>query len=433
MDQRFKLLCQSQRISLSELARRSKITPGYLSKILNDKTPNVSLSILARLSEQLNLTLDELQNIIREKDYFPERFLPSLDPDHPPESFEETVERALDALESNHSETFESWSVKIRDLDSPLRVNYENWFDGIHLAYENDYNAALEKFLKAQQYKAHSLTERRLKAKILFGIASIFLGKGEYRKALILLRKSLMAWDTGVHAGTVYLNMGTLNRRNGDYRSAELCYRSALLIPVAFIQLLAYAGLGQLYMDQKKLFEARSILLQGYCIARNTLEVRGKGELFCNLGKYYNERNLPEKAIRVLKRGLDFTTNPSSKRTRLYLLTEIINASISLNQAQEIEPIIEKLHLENINEGDILLVSTTLITHAKKHLRENHFSQALPILNQCYRLLTPVSPTQELMTCCQLLSECYFQLKEPFQADFYVRESKRLRKALKNQ
>lgn len=428
MDQRFKLLCQSQYISLSELARRSKITPGYLSKVLNGKTPNVGLGILARISEQLTLPLGELLKIIREKDYLPEGLLLSSNPDRQPVSFEKAVQMALDALECNDHESFETWTERIRYLSSPLHVNYVNWFEGLHLAYANDFNSALGKYLKAQQFKARTLTERRLKAKILFGIASIYLGKGDYKKALIILRKSLMSWDVGVHAGTVYLNMGTLNRRNRDYVSAELCYRSALSIPVNYIQLLGYAGLGQLYMDQNKSLEARSTLLQGYCIARKTPEDRGKGELFCNLGKYYNESGLPEKAIRVLKRGLVYTTTPSSKRTRLYLLIELLDAYVALDQSAGAMPIIQKLLNENINEGDILLVGTSLLINAKKHLREGHLSQALPLLNQCYRLLTPVYPTQELMTCCNLLSQCYYQLKEPFQANFYIRESKRLRK-----
>ncbi|HVJ47505.1 helix-turn-helix domain-containing protein [Desulfitobacterium sp.] len=431
MDQRFKLLCQSQHISLSELARRSMITPGYLSKILNGKTPNVSLGILARISEQLALSLDELLRIIKDKDYLPEGYLLSSNPEHQPESFKEAVQMALDAIERNDHESFETLTERIRHLTSPLQVNYENWFEGIHLAYNNDYNAALDKFLQAQRFKAHSIIERRLKAKILFGIASMYLGKGDYKKALLNMRKSLITWDVGVHVGAIYLNMGTLNRRNRDYISAELCYRSALLISVDYIQLLAYAGLGQLYMDQKKSPEARAVLLQGYGIARKTPEDQGKGELFCNLGKYYNESGLPEKAIRVLKRGLVYTTTSSSKRTRLYLLIELLDAYNALGQSVGIAPILQKLQTESSNNGDILLISNSLLIQAKTHLREGHPPQALPLLNQCYRLLSPVSPTQELMTCCNLLSECYFQQKDPFQADFFIRESKRLRKVLK--
>lgn len=431
MDQRFKILCRNQHITLSELARQSKISSGYLSKILNGKTSNANLGILARISEQLALSLDEFLKIIREKEYFPEECLLPPYPTHRPKSFEETVNKALDALEQNDHERFEKLSTEIRRLTSPLQGNYEHWFEGINLAYENNYNSALEKFLQAQQFRACSLTERRLKAKVLFGIASMYLGKGDYQKALITFRKSLMTWEEGPHAGAVYLNMGTLNRRNRDYKSAELCYRSALLTPLHYIQLLAYAGLGQLYMDQKKYSEARKTLLQGYCIAKKTPEDRGKGELFCNLGMYYNECNLPEKAVWLLKRGLHYTTAPSSKRTRLYLLTELLNAYLTLNQPAGVELILQKSSTENINEGDILLISTSLLTHAKKHLRDNHPSQALSLLNRCYRLLTPLYPTQDLISCCHLLSKCYFQLKEPFQTDFYVRESKRLQKVSK--
>jgi tetratricopeptide (TPR) repeat protein len=225
--------------------------------------------------------------------------------------------------------------------------------------------------------------------------------------------------------------MGTLNRRSRDYKSAELCYSSALLIPVNYIQLLAYAGLGQLYIDQKNFSKAREVLLQGYCIAKKTSEDRGKGELYCNLGIYYNECNLPEKAVQLLKRGLRYSTAPSSKRTRLYLLIELLNAYLTLNQSIAVEHILQQLLAENISEGDILLISTSLLTHAKKHLLENHPSQALSLLNQCYQLLAPVYPTQDLISCCQLLSKCYFQLKEPFQTDFYVHESKRLQKIFK--
>lgn len=431
MDQRFKMLFRSRHITLSELARRVKISPGYLSKILNDKTSNHNLGILVKISEQVSLPVNELLKIIQEKEYLPEEALLSPKPTPWPNSFEECVHKALDAFEQNDFEQLNQFSQSIRQFNSPLQDNFAYWYEGITLAFANNYNSALDKFLKAQHFKACALAERRLKAKILFGIASMYLGKGDYKKALLTFRKSLMAWAEGTHAGTVYLNMGTLNRRCRDYKLSELCYRSALLTPVNYIQILAYAGLGQLYMDQKKYYEAYEALAQGHCLAKKTPGNRGKGELFCNLGMYFNEFNLPEKAVRVLKRGLQYTTAPPSKRTRLYLLTELLDAYLALKQSEKAELILQKLHAENIDEGDILLISTSLLTRAKKHLLENHPSQALPLLNQCYQLLAPVYSTQDLISCCRLLSQCYFQLKEPFQSDFYIRESKRLQRISK--
>lgn len=427
MDQRFDQLLQSQELSLSELARCSQITPGYLSKIFNGKISNVSLGILARVSKQLGLPVEDLVRMIKEENFLPKALTPITSTETQPQSFEEAVQSALDALESNDNEGFYFWSERIRYIPSPLQKNYEKWFEGLELAYENLYDSALEKFLSAQEFKARSAIERRFKAKITSGIASLYLGQGDYKRALSMFRKSLMTWEEEVHSGTVYLNMGTLNRRNGAYNSAELCYRSALLTPVPYIQLLGYAALGQLYMDQKRLPEARAALLQGYCLAKNSPGDRGKGELFCNLGKYYKEIGRIEKATGLLKRGLIYTTTPTSKRTRQYLLTELIDAYFT-SKGSEAEPLIKALLEENFTEGDILLAGISLITIAKEKIKTNQVSEAITLLHQCYRMLSQVSPSEELISCCHLLVKCFQLQREPFQTEFFLKECKRLRK-----
>lgn len=429
MDQRFNQLLQSQEISLSELARCSQITRGYLSKIFNGKTSNVSLGIVVRISEQLGLSADDLFRMIKEESFLPQALIKITHNGAPPHTFEEIVERALDALESNDNEGFTLWSERTKSIPSPLQKNYENWFDGLQLAYKNLYDPALERFLSAQHFKAHSALERRFKAKIFSGIASLYLGQGSYKKALALFRKSLMTWEEGAHSGTVYLNMGTLNRRNGAYNSAELCYRSALLTPVPYIQLLGYAALGQLYMDQKRLPEARAVLLKGYRLTMNSPGDRGKGELFCNLGKYYKEIGRLERAIGLLKQGLIYTSTPTAKRTRQYLLTELIDAYFT-TQGSEAEPLIKTLLEENFTEGDVLLGGISLITVAKEKMKTNHVSEAITLLQQGYRILSQVSPLEELISCCQLLAKCLQHQKEPLQAEFYLKEGKRLRRIL---
>lgn len=427
MDQRFQQLFLSQAVSLSELARGAQITPGYLSKIVNGQTPNVSVGILARVSEQINLPMDELLRMLKEKDFLPESIATT---EILPESFEEIVQKALDALESGDHEEFFLLSERMKNhLPSLLQKSYIYWFEGLQLAYKNLYDPALEKFLSAQQFKARSSIERRFKAKVLFGIASLYLGKGNYKRALALFRKSLMTWEEGVHAGTVYLNMGTLYRRMGIYDSAELCYRSALLTPAPYIQLLGYAALGQLYMDHKRLPEARTVLLQGYCLAKNSPGDRGKGELFCNLGKYYKEIDCIQWATKLLKRGLIYTTTPTAKRTRQYLLTELIDAHFN-SQGSEVESLIQSLQEEGFEEGDILLAGISLITMAKEKIKANHMSEAITLLHQCYRLLAQVSPSQELLSCCLLLGKCFHSLKEPYQSEFFLKEGKRLRKLI---
>jgi tetratricopeptide (TPR) repeat protein len=428
MDRRFEYLFQIHKISLSELARRSQITPGYLSKIVNGKTQNVSLGILARISKQLSLPTDELYRMVKDKDFLPVELADQITNFEPPiESLEAVLQNALDALESNNHEEFQFWSNRINDFPSPLQKCYEKWFEGLQLAYENLYEPALERFLAAQQLKARSTIERRFKAKVLFGIASLYLGKGDYKNALSTFRKSLITWEEGTHAGTVYLNMGTLNRRNGAYKSAELCYRSALITPAPSIQLLAYAALGQLYMDLQNFSEARSTLLQGYCLARKLPSDRGKGELYCNLGKYYKEIGRLEKSTKLLKHGLTYTTAPSSKRTRQYILTELIDAYFTLEQSG-VEPFINSLHGEGFAEGDVLLVGKSMIMIAKEKIRNAQFSQAVTLLQQCYRLLSQIYPTEELISCCSLLAECFHVLKDPYQSEFFLKEIKRLRK-----
>ncbi|MBP1759276.1 MAG: hypothetical protein H6Q63_193 [Firmicutes bacterium] len=427
MDQRFNQLLKSQEISLSELARCTQITPGYLSKIFNGKTSNVSLGIVARISEQLGLPADDLFRMIKEENFLPKALSNTTNTGTLPQSFEEAVQSALDALESNDNEGFYFLSERIKSIPSHLQKNYVNWFEGLQLAYENLYDPALERFQSAQRFKARSTIERRFKAKISSGIASLYLGQGNYKKALAMFRKSLMAWEEGVHSGAVYLNMGTLNRRNGAYKSAELCYRSALLTPVPYIQLLSYAALGQLYIDQKRLPEARAVLLQGYCLAKNSPSDRGKGELFCNLGKYYKEIGRLEKATELLKRGLIYTTTPISKRARQYLLLELIDAYFT-SKGSEAEPLIKTLLEEDFAEGDVLLEGISLITIAKEKMKTNHVAEAITLLQQCYRILSQVSPSEELISCCSLLAKCFQFQKEPFHSEFYLKEGKRLRR-----
>lgn len=429
MDQRFQLILHNHEISLSELARCSQITPGYLSKIVNGKASNVSLSVLARISERVRLPTTDLLKMLEDKDYLPEAILQKTSTVSQPESIEECIQRALDALESGEQEEFYRLSDQMNNFSSPLQKYYLNWFRGLKLVYENLYAPALEEFSSALQFKARTDVERRFKAKILFGIASIYLGKGDYAKALTLFRRSLITCEAAIHAGTVYLNMGTLNRRNGAYTSAEICYRSALTTPVNYIQLLGYAALGQLYMDQKRLSDARKILLQGYCLTRKSPGDRGKGEIFCNLGKYYKEIGRLEVATKLLKRGLVYTTSPSSKRTRQYLLTELVDVYYISNKSG-IEPLIQALQMGGFAEGDILLAGLALITMAKENIKSGHVSEAINLLNQCYCLLAQGSPSEELITCSNLLGNCYYTLREPYQADFFLKEARRFRRLL---
>lgn len=68
---KLRALRQSRGISLSELARQSGVSKGYLSQIENDVSRSPSLKIVQRLAGALNLPLTDLMGLAEEGDHAP--------------------------------------------------------------------------------------------------------------------------------------------------------------------------------------------------------------------------------------------------------------------------------------------------------------------------------------------------------------------------
>ena len=258
----------------------------------------------------------------------------------------------------------------------------------MNFAWQNRFADSFLALEKAQGFKPKSSLERRFKAKIISDIGSVCIATGNYKEALKRLRLSLILWGEGEQAAVIHLNMGTALRRTGNYPAAVDSYRHTVTMGSDPLKLLAYAGLGQVYLDQGNMMSARRYLLVGYVLSRKLKGDLHKGDIYCNLGRYYLETGKLGRAIYILNKGVDVATRYGNLRTKLYVLTELVDAYMRKGEFSGADQMINIIEQElSADGGDVLLAGSHLIAIAKRCMHLGQIQRSLFVLNKCFQWL----------------------------------------------
>lgn len=425
--------------NLKEISQKSGISVGYLSLIFNGKRTKVSLSVLTRLGFTLNLSIDEVRRLIeksseqaRKRNKLEEAAEQKLNQSTQEERLKGLIQRTIQCLE--HFDPLQLENIK-REVESdleelPLKYRLVKWIEGIQAARNNQFTTALDFLMEARMIRATKPYEKRMLAKIYGGMGSCYTALGDRKMAFKMFTKSLNIWGRGHDAGLVYLNMGTLYRRCHQYSRAKQAYLQAIEMGSLFIQFMAYSGLGQVALDQKKLDEARVILLKGYLISKKHPYTWGVPELYCNLGILYKLTSKYNLAQKVLSRAEQVAVEMGAIRVKHFIMIEQGEVLLLLHKVEEANEIFSNLEKELSDEGDILLLGKTLISVAKL-LWNDSSNITLECLERCYKLLAQLEPSEELLLCCQLLVNYTLGRSDLGDQAFYEDEVKRIKKLLK--
>lgn len=433
MAETFETLCRAKGIKVTELAKRCGVSQSYLSRIVNGEKHNVDPYILTKLAYELDMSLLEVE-ILVVTGKPPDSWRESIRNEHEQIEFQHCIHAALDALDLGDISRFNGLSERVKAMneqDVPLKQNYMDWYEGVSLSFANRYGEAMVKLEEAGRFKPRNDIERNLLAKIIGGLGGIYVAQGDYQTAMKMFRKSLMIWGEGSQAGSVYLNMGTLFRRRQKYASAIQAYERAVELGTSSVKLLAYTGLGQVALDLQDSRQARRYLLKGYMIAKSQENDEGKANLYCNLGKYYKEIGKLDRAIQRLKTALKYAERWQDSRTRFYILAELADVYLHIKDFEAADQTLKLFESEINQDGDVLLVGMCFNMFAKKHAQTGQIDSALTLLGQSYKILMKIPVSEELLECCRLLHKYLLAKNEPYEAEFYLAESKKIQKYLR--
>ncbi|KLU63053.1 tetratricopeptide repeat protein [Peptococcaceae bacterium CEB3] len=426
-------------LSQAEIARRAGVSKSYLSMLAHGQRRSLNPLILERLARELGLAPAELESLLcHGSETQPTRSgagsgkgtdESSLAP------FYQALEQALRAEHANKRDEVERVCRVIAGMDQgpvPLRRNFLCWHEALKLAWQNRFDQSLAVLREAVDFKPTSPLERRFKANIIGDIGGVQVVRGNYREALKSLRLSLILWGDGEQGAMVNLNLGTLFRRMDNFAEAIKSYENAVLMGSPSLKLLAYAGLGQVSLDQGRMNEARKYLLKGYALSRSLRDDPHRADILCNLGKYYKETGKLSRAVYVLRKGVEIASADGNTRTKLYVLAELADIYLVNGRIREADRILARIEEDSAADGgDVLLAGPCLTALAKKGLYLGQIQQSLLVLNRCYQILSKFAPTAEFETCCDLLRQAYLRLRNPQEAAFFAGEVKRARKVLK--
>lgn len=428
-------------LTLHEISQRSGISVGYLSLIFSGKRTNISLSILTRLGFVLNLSITDVKLLIHELSERPQQV---RKPPHnkavslKDKAFKENDKHLQDLIHRT-IQSLEKFDPQMLNLlkqeaveslaEVPLRDKFVEWIEGIMAARNNEFDQAFEHLMRARTFKSTKIYEKRMLAKIYGGLGSCLTALGDYKTAFKMFTKSLNIWGKGPDAGLIYLNMGTLYRRCRKYNYASQSYKQAVELGSGFVQMMAYSGLGQVYIDQKDLANARVILLKGYTVSRQQQETWGVPELYCNLGIVYKLSNMYSLAKVILSKGKRLAEGLGAVRVKHYILLELEEVLLLLKQEAEAQAVLAQLENELVDKGDLILLGRMLLSSAQ-NLWNSSRELALGCLLKSYRTLNQLGPSHDMIKCCRMLAEYYINKGTPELRYFYLDEVKRIRKLL---
>lgn len=420
-----KEIFNKKNLTLSEVARSCKISSSYLSMIINGHRNNVSIEILEALAEELKITRNDIEGILKTDSHQLKQNLTTRDR----EQSLSYLGEVLNALEVNDTSEIERLTTMLNQLSEwdSIAQKYAEWYQGWRLTLQNRFLDALLLFNSAKQFRPKTETERRFMAKILSSIGGACVAKGDYKAALDSFRKSLYLWSSGKQVAIVYLNMGTLYRRSHKYALSKQAYEKAIEYGSNFIKMRAYSSLAQTAFDKNNLVMARREILNGYRVARSEQEPRGKDDLYCNIGVYYSMTGRENRAKKWLEKSIELTKKTKNTRTKHYAMAELVDIYLRENNEQKAESLINEIQNELSENNDTLLLATQFCTITKRHFNLKEFERGYLILVRCYSLLQGISPSHELLNCCSLLKKYHQHRREPYVAAFYESEMNRIR------
>lgn len=424
-----KAYLETKHIKVKKLAQDSGISKSYLYMVLNNERTNLSPFVLSCLSNNLGLSLEKIKQLLNAnyKEYIEEPNEIALI------EFREYLSKVLDALDINDQSQADYYTEKIKNLDNslvPLTTQFFEWYDAWHLAFENRFNEAIEKFHNAQDFKPKTDIERRFKAKIIGGLGGAYIAKGNYKKAMIALRLSLFLWPNGKQAGWVHLNTGTLFRRMHRYERAIESFNRAYDLGAAFIGLFALSSLIQICFDVNDLKAAHRYVVRGYLYAKGQEESRGKGDLYCNIAEYYVRINKPNRAEKYYSKAIKYSGLSGDSRIKHWAIVELAKLYLKLELIEKLNFLLGKYNSEITSSADILVIGNHLNVLGEAYITNHQITKAILILLESYKLLNFIKPSQELLECCNLLITVASRNRTPFEASFYAAEIKRIEKSM---
>ena len=336
----------------------------------------------------------------------------------------------LDALEKNNQDIIKEYTDKVRTESTIIAANYIKWYEGWQLTLQNRFDDAIEYFKDALLIEPRGNTERRFMAKVLGSLGGTYVAKGNNKLAMKAFKQSLSLYDYGKQVGLVYLNMGTLFRRNNQLHHAKNYYLRASEMGSAFVKIMAVSGLLQIALDCNEINAAREYVVKGYWFAKRTQEPRGKDDLFCNIGVYYSIKGDPKKAKRWFKKCILITEQTKNIRTKHYAMIEIINLLFYEGNTEQGDTLLKSISSEASSNNDILILGKILCVAGKRNIVDKRYEQGKLVLERCYKLLNSIPPSEELIACCKLLRTCFLAIGELNMAEFYFKEASCLRKKM---
>ncbi len=220
------------------------------------------------------------------------------------------------ALLKNHPDTAMA-NIK-RGLNFAMRKGLNEYVgmmyfrQGIVEWYVKNYPDALKSFLKAKKLLEENNMKQQLALTYNY-IADIFVQLNDFNISREYLKKAII-YTTKEDLYTVKYytlrNLGVYFLRKGDYNKAEEYLIKAKkgydeIDKWDYSVLLCYNYLTELYLDESKYDEAAGYLKDILTLDLDTMPNYFVASFYKNIGRYYFEKDVPQKAVLYLKRYID--------------------------------------------------------------------------------------------------------------------------------
>ncbi len=421
-------------ISVDEIARQCKISESYASKIINNRAGIIKSEVLANMAYYLKLSLPKLDLLRRTYVTEPPRSLSAIAKEGTKIIFQEYLDNVLTSIDEYDQARMDKYHgkiVELKDKSMDIYSAYIAGYDGWRLLLEDKLEGSLECFKEAQAFNAGNELEIRLKSQTLSGLGEALIARGYYRESMKALRKSLMMrTNGGKGAGWIYLQMGTLFKRKGDFVQALVAYRKAQAFGDNIIGILALSAQSQLEPHKDEMF-SRQLVTQAFQKVKDSKTLKLKGAIYGSLGESLLGLKAFDNAESLFKESIQYSIAEGDLRSKHRAMIGLGNAYVENNEQTLLSEIVHCIKPEINQEGDSINVWGKLNLLGVYHMKNEEFDTAKAILLEAYRIAQQNKLPLEMIFSCKRLRECHSALGEADIADFYGREEKRIRKMIK--